>query len=553
MQDEPGRAQRCDWLLWLRTFALPALLIAAAKLWLIQSEDIAGSATGHDALWFVNSARRWYWGAEYSWTAFVRPPAYPLWLAITHAAGIPQRLAIELLQLCGFFALVCALRAAGFARLVCLAGFAAAAFHPAGFQLNSYTMADPFYAAVLPFVLAGMLFTMLHARIAVAAGTGFALAVLWFTREESILVASLMVPFGALWVLRERAASLLDGAGIRRIAAAGAVMLIVFGGCVAATYAANHATFLAFSKSDMSSPSFQRAVTALLRIKPQTTIRYAPVPAETFEQAFNLSPAFARLAADLRGDVGNAWRIASSNHSRTQGEIATDLLPWAIRHAAQVQGLYATPAEATQYYDAVGRELSDACRTGQVECRSAFGGSVGVNFLPHAHHLPHSVARMLGIFLLRYEPIPVRDDDILSPEERALYDEITLRRRPAEGGDAAENGLAASIKRAIGSGYRFFFGVLGVLGVCAIGVLAARKGFRLTARIAALGLLLFAIASRVGLLAVVDATSWPVAYDRFVYPVLPLASVFLLTLSAHAFDLIPRRSSATAEATKLTV
>lgn len=32
----------------------------------------------------------WYCYATYNWTAFVRPPTYPLWLALVHSAGIRQ-------------------------------------------------------------------------------------------------------------------------------------------------------------------------------------------------------------------------------------------------------------------------------------------------------------------------------------------------------------------------------------------------------------------------------------------------------------------------------
>ncbi len=80
------------------------------KLWLVHSTEIAGSATRFHALWFVNSAKHWYWGTPYSWTAFARPPAYPLWIALVHLFGVRQRIAIELLQLSGFLALIFALR-----------------------------------------------------------------------------------------------------------------------------------------------------------------------------------------------------------------------------------------------------------------------------------------------------------------------------------------------------------------------------------------------------------------------------------------------------------
>ena len=88
----------------LRRHGLVLSLVAFTlfKLWLVHTEEIYGSATEHDALWFLNAAKHWYWGSEYNWTAFVRPPAYPLFIAVMHLAHIPLRTGIELMQTAGY-------------------------------------------------------------------------------------------------------------------------------------------------------------------------------------------------------------------------------------------------------------------------------------------------------------------------------------------------------------------------------------------------------------------------------------------------------------------
>ena len=83
-------------------FPFSLLALVLFKLWLIHTEEIYGSATEHDALWFLNSAKHWYWGSEYSWTAFIRPPAYPLFIAFLHLLHVPLRIGIELLQAAGY-------------------------------------------------------------------------------------------------------------------------------------------------------------------------------------------------------------------------------------------------------------------------------------------------------------------------------------------------------------------------------------------------------------------------------------------------------------------
>src|SRR2546430_10218698 len=106
-------------------FLLVLCVLGLFKLWVIHTEETYGSSTEYDALWYVGSAKHWYWGATYSWTAFVRPCAYPLFIAVLHFLGIPLRIGIELVQMGGYGVLILALRKAAVPRALCLAIFAA--------------------------------------------------------------------------------------------------------------------------------------------------------------------------------------------------------------------------------------------------------------------------------------------------------------------------------------------------------------------------------------------------------------------------------------------
>jgi len=185
-------------------FAAVIATLIALKLWLVHAEDIIGSATQHDALWYVRSASHWYWYAPYSWTAFVRPCAYPLWIAVIHLLHVPLRLAIELLQVGGALVLLIALRRMGANRWVSSVCFAAICFHPAGFQLDDYTMSDTLYAAALWYVLGGLLLTAGTRRTWIAIGTGLAIAILWNTREEGLLIVAMVVIWSAIFFAHEK-------------------------------------------------------------------------------------------------------------------------------------------------------------------------------------------------------------------------------------------------------------------------------------------------------------------------------------------------------------
>jgi hypothetical protein len=52
---------------WQRYYLLFGLLaLALFKLWVVHTEEIYGSSTEYDALWYVGSAKHWYWGATTS-------------------------------------------------------------------------------------------------------------------------------------------------------------------------------------------------------------------------------------------------------------------------------------------------------------------------------------------------------------------------------------------------------------------------------------------------------------------------------------------------------
>jgi len=117
-----------------------------AKFWLIQSEEIFGSWTEYDALWYLKSASNWYWNAPYSWNAFFRTPGYPLFIATVHMLGIPLRIGIELFQTSGYLLIIYALRWLRYPRWLCFVVFAVSLFNPSSFQVNNLAYSDTAYA-----------------------------------------------------------------------------------------------------------------------------------------------------------------------------------------------------------------------------------------------------------------------------------------------------------------------------------------------------------------------------------------------------------------------
>jgi hypothetical protein len=516
-------------------FAFGLILLALFKLWFVHTEEIYGSATEHDALLFLNAAKHWYWGSEYSWNAFVRPPAYPLFIAVLHLAHVPLRVGIELMQAAGYLTLVAGLRKAGASRPVCLLSYAAMSFHPGSFQLNSVTMADNFYAAVLPLALGGFLLTLLTAKTIHATWTGIALAVLWNTREESILIPPLIIIFFVLAFFRQRLVTHSWKPAIRYWLKPAGAMLGMLCLLNIAVDAANYRAFLGFSKSELTASSFRAAYKALLRIKPDRDQRFVSVTNDALQKAYSVSPTFSQLRPQLEGELGHNWQVPAFSALGVH-EIGTPWILWALRSTADAAGIHKSAVSARRFYRTVAKEIDRACDEGRIPSRVVVSSLLDPDALANLRYLPESFPRIAALFLLQYHTMEGRDDAILTESQRALYDEMTGR------GPAPTLGISAALENFIGCYHHFLVVGLSIAGLAAAitiiwGFRQLRASDPLNAVLILLGATIFL---RVLLFTFLDATWWIGGYDRYLFPILPLYSCFIILLIHQAIVLRQR-------------
>lgn len=509
------------------------------KLWLVHTEDIYGSATEYDALWYVSSAKNWYWGSSYSWTAFVRPPAYPLFIALVHLCGIPLRIAIELLQMTAYLVLITAFRRAAVPQAVCLLAFAGMVLHPASFLFNNHTMSDSFYAAVLPLALGGLLLTLFTRKIVHAVWTGATLGILWNTREESILIPAMLVVFFMVALFRGHSETASWKAAARFWIKPAASMLIPLTLLVLAVGAANYRVFHSFSKSEMTSSSFQAAYKALLRIKPSRQQRFVSVSTEALDTAYMVSPTFARLKPQFQGDLGRAWQVPAFT---TLGihEVGAPWFFWALRNVAAKSGdIHTSAANANRFYRDAASEINRACDEGRIPHRIVFSTFLDPGALASLRYLPESFTRIAGLFLLQFERDHGRDDAILTDSQRALYDEMTGRAPVSP----RQEGLSVALENFISRYHRIVVAGLSLIGLAALLIVVwhLRQLPRNGLLNAVLVLLATAILLRVILFSYLDATWWIGGYDRYLFPVMPLYSCFLILLIYQAIALWQKR------------
>lgn len=409
-------------------FVIALALLAIFKLWLVHTEETYGHAAEYDSLWHLNAARHWYWGSSYNWTAFVRPPAYPLWIAVVHLFGLPLRIATELLQLGGYAVLIVALRKAGLPRSVGVLGYAALILHPGSFQLNNYTMADSFYAGVFALALGGFGLTLLTNRTAHALWTGLAVAVLWHAREETVLLGVLLATYVLLAWCRDYSPARNFRKSLRHQARATVAMCGLIALIVLTVSSVNQRVFHSFAASDMASPAFNAAYKALLRIKPEHPLRFIPISRETRQLAYSVSPAFARLQPALEGELGRNWEIETLSSLGIPNEIAAGWFRWTLRNAAASIGVHGSGQRAAAFYRRVAREINQACDERRVPTRLVLSGMLDPNWPASMPYLPASFGRIAQMFVLRYALDLNREDEVLRRPQRALYDEMANRR-----------------------------------------------------------------------------------------------------------------------------
>jgi len=513
-------------------FSLAALVLF--KIWLVQTERIVGSATQYDALWYLRSASHWYWGTPYDWTAYIRPCGYPLWIASVRLLHIPLRLAIELFQAGGGLTLIFALRRLGLGRPACVLVFGLLLLHPTTFQQNNYTMSDTFYAGLLWYVLGGLLLAFSTVNLWQSLATGIALAILWNTREEGILLLAL-VGVGCLLIYLSRTGKersrrdALQQIAVLCTAALGAILII---------YTANSSIFNSFARSEMTAPVFQSLYHSLLRIKPSEPKPYAPITMSTLHRAFAVSPTFARLRASLDGPLGEAWRVETKRRVGVANEIGAGWIVWATREAAAVNGIFASPKTARRFFTKAAQEINRACDRDRLPTRFVIGGFLDPLAQSGARtRLPKSTVRVAGRVFAQWTIGSTADDKDLTKEETQLYDRMTLR---GNSGTERRSGQAFLVERWIALHYWMGMVLLHLAALSALALFLVFKGWRMERRglVCALILISVAVFLRAILLVWLDATAFDATQDRFLLPILPLWPIALVLVIVLGVDAV---------------
>src|SRR4028119_1575734 len=75
-------------------FIFACVALALVKLWLVRNDEVACLGSPFDDIWYAQSAKDWYWLRSYrelpfGTSPYIRPPVFPLYIALANLSGIP--------------------------------------------------------------------------------------------------------------------------------------------------------------------------------------------------------------------------------------------------------------------------------------------------------------------------------------------------------------------------------------------------------------------------------------------------------------------------------
>lgn len=365
-------SRRAFWV-WVAALVLVRLALTGFQ----QAYTWVGGAPLDDELMFraARSISAGQWLGDYDYLTLSKSMFFPVWLAFLNALHIPYLLggvglwcAAALFAAFAFSPLWQKLPA-GQGRAVTLALFAALAYLPTSWA--SYTLRvyrDNIFPALCLLAFAG--FSAAALRVLRTDRTplwpwllvgGLGLTAGYLNREDAGLF---LLPFTVLATLGMAGVAVRRRRWIRLL-----VQLLPYAmlaGGIGIFCALNQAYYGVFTLSDFSGGAFADAMGAMSRVSTDAEDPMLSVPADARQKLYAAVPELECLSHWLEEDpqMINDFRDPELEDYRAGS------FYWAIRRAAQYEGIYDTAAGAEEYWQTVADKVNAACEDGTLPTRS---------------------------------------------------------------------------------------------------------------------------------------------------------------------------------------
>lgn len=359
-----------------RGFWLVVAALAAVRC-LLTSFQMAytwvGGAPLDDELMFraANAISAGQWLGDYDYLTLSKSMFFPVWLALLHALHLPYLVSGTVLWCAAALLAAFAFRPLWKGRGLTLVFFAVLSFSPsswAAYTLRVYR--DNIFPALCLFCFAGFAGAALRLAIReeekpriwpwlLAAGVGLACG--YLNREDAGLF---LLPFAAaatlvmaVLVIRRRRWSALPAQAVPYAMLAAGVLLFC---------GLNQSHYGIFALSDFSSGAFADAMGAMMRVDTESTEPLLSVPADARQRLYEAVPELQPLEYWLEEDA----QLQNDFRDPQLEDYRAGSFYWAIRRAAQFEGIYDTAQEAEAYWSEVADKINAACDSGTLPTRT---------------------------------------------------------------------------------------------------------------------------------------------------------------------------------------
>ncbi len=398
--------------------------IGLLKFFLIANQEIVTEF--YDALNYVGRADQLgrYFG--------LGATGYTVWLWFSHAFGVPQRIAIELLWLISATYLSFSLWVHDRERWLILPCFAVAALAPQTYNLFDHAMTEGLYLCLSALALASSIRVLrgdcLRKRAGALLTMGLIIGYMAITRNESFLLVAFLIVWSFLIGVVDRFYRNRTW-GRSLYGALGGLFVVSLSATVipAALTVHNGWRYGVFTRGGPAElPSNFRLLKTLAMIETgEKDPRFVPITHRARELAYAQSPTFARFRDEVERPQ-NPQQQASLQKLGLPGEIGTAWLWYAFHTAAWLQGITSLKDIDAIYRQAI-REIEAGFSSGKYQRRFVLhpfleaDPAVWMPFLGQG--LTHSINCMLA-------PLEAKVDADLPPTDEAVFDRVCMRRLP---------------------------------------------------------------------------------------------------------------------------
>lgn len=380
------------WTPWWSTLICVVLAGAAAVLSVQLRRHVPITPYGGrvDDFLFVRGATflaHGHWLGPFDQLTLAKGPGYPVFIALMYRFHVALKVGEQLTHLFAVAALAGCVWVVTRRTAVALVAFMVLALDPVNFSIhNSQIIRDGWYASLSTLFVATSFLAIYgaasHVRllwpIALSLLAGLSGGAFWLGREEgawivpTILLVALGLPFCLFvrwWYAKprtrpERSRVLRKGG---RLAAVLAVIGMALIAPIAAVTIENSRYYGAALTNDLASGQFARAYADWTRVEAGAPSTASPLVRSQREAVYRVSSAARQLEQYLE-NPGSRWLRASCRILKPCGELAGNLVIWALRDAAADAGHFRSESDAQRFFGELGAQIQSACASAQLSC-----------------------------------------------------------------------------------------------------------------------------------------------------------------------------------------